>query len=63
MPTTGYVDVGDTPAFQFDQGVPTFELESRGPDGLAVLTPDSGPVELGGQTIEGDGVVFIKCAD
>lgn len=63
VPTTGYVDVGDTPAFRFDQGVPDFELEARGPDGLAVLTPDSGAVELGGQTIEGDGVVFIKCAD
>lgn len=63
VPTTGYVDVGEASAFRFDQGIPDLEVEARGPDALAVLMPASGPTELGGRTINGDGVVFIKCAE
>jgi len=63
-PATGYVDVGNTPALQWDQGIPTLPIETRGPDGLAVM-PAAGAkiVMLAGHRIEGDGVVFIKCAD
>lgn len=60
-PRTGYVTLGDEPAFVFDQPRREFPLESRGPDGVAVMTPDSGSVRLGGRNIRGDGRVFIQC--
>ncbi|MEL7691274.1 DUF5818 domain-containing protein [Citromicrobium bathyomarinum] len=64
VPATGYVDVGDTPALQWDEGIPPLPIETRGPDGLAVM-PAAGAniVTLAGHRIEGDGVVFVKCAD
>ncbi|EAQ03760.1 gamma-D-glutamyl-L-diamino acid endopeptidase I [Pseudooceanicola batsensis HTCC2597] len=60
-PRTGYVALGDDPAFIFDQPRREFPLESRGPDGVAVMAPDQGAVSLGGRTIRGDGRVFIQC--
>ncbi len=34
------------------------------PDGLAVMMPADGEVvTLAGHRLEGDGVVFVKCAD
>lgn len=63
IPATGYVDVGDTPALQWDEGIPALPIETRGPDGLAVMPASDGRiVTLAGQRIEGDGVVFVKCA-
>lgn len=61
IPATGAVDVGKTPGFHWDEGIPTLRIETRGPDGLAVMPPASGKVTLAGHPIEGDGVVFIKC--
>lgn len=60
-PRTGYVALGDDPAFIFDQPRREFPLESRGPDGVAVMAPESGRARLGGRAIEGDGRVFIQC--
>ena len=58
------VDVGPTPALQWDEPIPTLPIETRGPDGLAVMPPESGEqVTLAGHPIRGDGVVFVKCAD
>lgn len=63
-PQTGYVDVGLTPALQWDAGTPTMPIETRGLDGIAVMPPESGEVAtLTGHRIEGDGVVFVRCAD
>jgi hypothetical protein len=62
-PRTGYVRLGDEPAFIFDQPLREFPLEARRAQSLAVLPADGDPVSLGGQTIAGDGVVFIKCAE
>ncbi|WP_375291601.1 DUF5818 domain-containing protein [Qipengyuania sp.] len=63
IPATGYVDVGHTPALRWDEGIPTLPIETRGPDGLAVK-PARGAktVTLAGHRIQGDGVVFVKCA-
>ncbi len=64
VPATGYVDVGDTPALQWDEGIPALPIETRGPDGLAVMPAESARiVTLAGHRIAGDGVVFVKCAD
>lgn len=60
-PRTGYVALGDAPAFIFDQPRREFPLDRRGPDGVAVGVPDSGSARLGGRLIEGDGRVFIQC--
>lgn len=62
-PRTGEVRTGASAAFVFDQPETVFPLEKRRAEGLAVMPPESGAVELGGRTIEGDGVVFIKCAE
>lgn len=62
-PRTGYVRLGDEPAFVFDQPPREFLLEARRAESLAVLPADGDPVSLGGQVIEGDGVVFVKCAE
>ncbi|MBD59829.1 MAG: hypothetical protein CL808_06870 [Citromicrobium sp.] len=63
-PETGVVDVGPTPALQWDEPLPTLPIEARGPDGLAVMPAEGAdPVTLAGHRIEGDGVVFVKCAD
>ena len=58
---TGYVQLGPEPQFIFDQPRRDLPLQSRGPDGLAVMPPADGPVTLGGLRIEGDGRVFVKC--
>lgn len=60
-PRTGYVRLGDDAAFVFDQPRRVMELESRGPDGLAVMPPSDGPVDLGGRPVAGSGRVFVKC--
>ena len=62
VPATGYVDVGETPALQWDEGIPTLPIETRGPDGLAVMPGEGRIVTMAGQRIAGDGVVFVKCA-
>lgn len=62
-PRTGYVRLGDAPAFIFDQPLREFPLEARRTESMAVLPADGDPVSLGGQAIEGDGVVFVKCAE
>jgi LysM repeat protein len=61
VPRTGYVQLGRDPAFIFDRPRRELPLERRGPDGLAVLPPVTGPVTLGGVEIEGDGNVFVRC--
>jgi len=58
---TGMVSLGSEPSFVFDRPRRDFPLESRGPDGLAVMPPDSGATELGGRSIRGDGRVYVKC--
>jgi len=64
LPETGVVDVGSTPGLQWDEPIPTLPIETRGPDGLAVMPPESGEqVTLAGHPIRGDGVVFVKCGD
>ena len=60
-PRTGYVRLGDDPAFIFDMPHRQMALQTRGPDGLAVMPPQDGPVSLGGVRIEGDGRVFVRC--
>ena len=62
IPATGYVDVGETPALRWNEGIPTLQIETRGPDGLAIMPGEGRTVALAGHPIEGDGVVFIKCA-
>ena len=63
-PETGVVDVGPTPALQLDEPLPTLPIETRGPDGLAVMPAADGEVvTLAGHHIDGDGVVFVKCTD
>ena len=63
-PETGVVDVGPTPGLQWDEPLPTLPIETRGPDGLAVMPEDGAEiVTLAGHPIEGDGVVFVKCAE
>lgn len=60
-PRTGYVRLGDEPAFVFDEPKRELDLEPRGADALAVMPPESGPVDLSDVTIRGDGVEFVKC--
>ncbi len=65
-PETGRVVLGDYPRVDWDEPLPDMPLESRGPDGLAVLRPATDaaydPISVGGHPIAGDGVVFVKCA-
>ncbi len=65
-PETGRVVLGNYPVLDWDDPLPDMPLESRGPDSLAVLRPATDarydPVDVGGATIEGDGVEFVKCA-
>lgn len=65
VPETGEVVVGRYPVIDWPDPLPDMPIESRGPDGLAVLRPATDarydPVDVGGATIEGDGVVFVKC--
>lgn len=63
LPETGAVDVGATPALQWDEPLPTMPIEARGPDGLAVMPGEGEVVSLAGHEIQGDGVVFVRCAD
>ncbi len=61
-PETGAVDVGPTPALQWDEPLPALPIDTRGPDGLAVMpSPEGEIVTLAGHRIEGDGVVFVRC--
>ena len=65
-PETGRVVLGNYPVIDWDDPLPDMPLESRGPDSLAVLRPATDarydPVDVGGATIAGDGVEFVKCA-
>lgn len=65
LPETGRVVLGDYPHIDWDDPLPDTPLESRGPDGLAVLRPATDaaydPISVGGHRILGDGVEFIKC--
>ena len=60
-PRTGYVALGQQPAFVFDRPHRELQLESRGPDGLAVMPPAQGGLDLGGAWVAGDGRVFVAC--
>ncbi|WP_323767462.1 LysM peptidoglycan-binding domain-containing protein [Marinovum sp.] len=60
-PRTDRVETGATAAFIFDSPHRELELERRGVDGVAVLPPQQGAIELGGRRISGDGRVFVKC--
>lgn len=62
VPTDAMVRIRPNPAFIFDDPLPDTPIETRGPDGLAVLAPQSGEITIAGHAITGDGVVFVKCA-
>lgn len=57
--------LGDYPRLDLDEPRQDLPLESRGPDGLAILRPSTDaayePISIGSARIDGDGVVFIKC--
>lgn len=59
--------LGNYPRLDLDEPMPDLPMESRGPDGVAILRPATDaaydPVSIGSATITGDGVVFIKCRD
>ncbi len=65
VPTDARIVLGNYPRIDLGEPLPDLPLESRGPDGIAVLRPATDaqydPVTIGGHTIEGDGVVFVKC--
>lgn len=65
VPETGRVVLGSYPIIDWDEPLPDMPLESRGPDSMAILRPATDarydPVDVGGATIEGDGVEFVKC--
>lgn len=54
------------PRIDLDEPMDDLPIEARGPDGLAVLRPATDasydPITIGRATIEGDGIVFVKCA-
>ena len=54
------------PRLDLDAPMPDLPLESRSPDGLAILRPATDaaydPVRIGSAAITGDGVVFVKCS-
>lgn len=61
-PETGAIDVGPSPSIRFDEPLPSPAIETRGPDGLAIMpVAETGKLVIAGHVIEGDGVVFIKC--
>lgn len=57
--------LGDYPRLDLDEPMPDLPMESRGPDGVAILRPATDaaydPVRIGSAEITGDGVVFVKC--
>ncbi|MEW4447744.1 DUF5818 domain-containing protein [Qipengyuania sp. JC766] len=63
---TARVVLGDYPRIDLDEPLDDLPIESRGPDGLAILRPANDaqydPVTIGDAAITGDGVVFVKCA-
>ncbi len=59
---TAALGVGRNPAIHFDAPQGEARVETRGPDGLAVMPPASGKLTIAGHPVEGDGVVFVKCA-
>lgn len=67
VPTDSMVVLGDYPRLVLDDPLPDLPLESRGPDGMAILRPATDaaydPVSIGGHRIVGDGVVFVKCGN
>ena len=60
------VMLGDYPRIDLDEPRQDLPIEARGPDGLAIMRPATDaaydPLTIGNATIEGDGVVFVKCA-
>ncbi|WP_343347226.1 DUF5818 domain-containing protein [Sphingomicrobium sp. XHP0239] len=62
VPSTGVINYGPQPRIVFDKPLPELPIETRGPDGLAVMpNADGRGLTLAGKRIEGDGVVFVKC--
>lgn len=61
------VALGNYPRIDLDEPRDDLPIESRGPDGLAILRPatdaEYDPIMIGSATITGDGVVFVKCSD
>jgi len=61
------VDLVEYPRIDLDEPRDDLPIEPRGPDGLAILRPatdkEYDPITIGNATIEGDGVVFVKCSD
>ena len=57
--------LGDYPRLDLDAPRDDLPLESRGPEGLAILRPATDaaydPVTIGSATIAGDGALFVKC--
>ena len=65
--TSAPVILDQYPRIEFDEPMAALPIETRGPDGLAILRPATDaqydPVIIGDATIKGDGVVFVKCGD
>lgn len=61
------VALDNYPRIDLDEPRDDLPIESRGPDGLAILRPatdaEYDPIEIGSATITGDGVVFVKCSN
>ena len=59
------VVIGNYPRIDLDEPRQDLPIESRGPDGLAILRPATDaaydPIRIGSARITGDGVVFVKC--
>ncbi|MAW89581.1 MAG: hypothetical protein CL575_07550 [Altererythrobacter sp.] len=59
------VVLDEYPRIDLDEPMDDLPVEARGPDGLAVLRPATDaaydPISIGSATIEGDGIVFVKC--
>ena len=61
------VVLGNYPRIDLDEPRDDLPIESRGPDGLAILRPatdaEYDPITIGSATITGDGEVFVKCSN
>tara|TARA_B100000678_G_C18218304_1_gene506135 strand:- start:1268 stop:2002 length:735 start_codon:yes stop_codon:yes gene_type:complete len=57
--------LGNYPRLDLDEPRQDLPMESRGPDGVAILRPATdaayNPITIGSAAVEGDGAVFIKC--
>jgi len=59
------VVMGEYPRLDLDEPSDDLPIETRGPDGLAILRPATDaaydPIAIGNAVIEADGAVFVKC--